>query len=100
MTEDFFEDAIDSLMQMDQSFLVISSFKDGHPKSRQCGRVYSLEQIEWIQRRFNEWYDTARSDLLYKEFCDIHGIYQPEDEEDDGGDDEGPLVDNVYNNNN
>lgn len=63
MTTDFIEDAIDCLQKdEDFNFMLVG----GHYNSRRAilrGRIPSRKHLEWLKRRFNEFYEEMAAEL-------------------------------------
>lgn len=62
MTDDFIEDAIDSLEMGDCGYLLIAAnFKS--EKCHKATNIPTIEHLEWMKRRFDELYEDLKGRL-------------------------------------
>ena len=62
MTEDFINDAIDSLEKGDCGYLLIAANYES-PKCHKASNILTLEHLEWMKRRFDEIYERLKLKL-------------------------------------
>ena len=62
MTDDFIEDAIDSLERGNSGYILIAA-NYSSPKCHMATNVHSIEHLEWMKRRFDEVYENLKGRL-------------------------------------
>jgi len=63
MTDDFIEDAIDSLEKGDSGYILIAA-NYSSPKCHKATNIPSLEHLEWMKKRFDEVYEYLKDRLI------------------------------------
>ena len=56
MTDDFIEDAIDSLEKGDLGYILIAA-NFSSPKCHTATNIPTMEHLQWMKRRFDEVYE-------------------------------------------
>lgn len=62
MTEDWINDAIDSLEESDCGYLLIAANYES-PKCHEATNIQSIAHLEWMKRRFDEIYERLKLKL-------------------------------------
>ena len=62
MTDDWIEDAIDSLEKGDCGYLLIAANYES-PKCHKATNIPTIEHLEWMKLRFDEIYETLKLKL-------------------------------------